>query len=145
MKTIYWVTFLVVLIACRANAQSTLTLQEKCAEGAKKWFFEHINQYGGKWGSFDDEIFGRGYNHFTSHYNKKLDKCFIRIEFHSFGTEGKAKKAFNSIDVWNVFEGTRIGGLSTPVELPLYDCKVADKTCNSPSEFEALIKPYMEE
>lgn len=127
-----------------AYAQSTLPLQEKCAQGAKKWFFEHINQYGGKWGSFDDEIFGRGYNHFTSHYNKKLDKCFIRIEFRSY-SGGKTKKGINATDVWNVFDGTYIGGLSTPVELPYYDCTVAGKTCNSPSEFEALIRPYMEE
>jgi hypothetical protein len=139
---------LTVLILCFLNvpvyAQSTLALQERCSEGAKKFFLEHINQYGGRWGSFNDETFGRGRNHFTSHYNKTLDQCFIRIEFHSF-PEGKAKKAINAIDIWNVFEGTRVGGLSTPVESPHSDCTVAAKTCSSASEFENLVRPYMEE
>lgn len=125
------------------SAQSTLALQEKCAEGAKKFFLDRISGYGGEWGFFNDKGFGRGYNDFISHYNKKLHKCFIRIEFHSF-SEGKTKRALNVIDVWNVFEGTHIASLSTSVEL-LIDCAVAGKTCNSPSEFEALIKPYMEE
>jgi hypothetical protein len=70
-------------IPISAKAQSNLALQEKCAEGAKKYFFAQINSYGGSWGSFKDfgGSEGLGMNHFTSHYNKKLDKCFIRIEF----------------------------------------------------------------
>lgn len=31
-----------------ADAQSTLALQEKCAEGAKKFFLDRISGYGGK-------------------------------------------------------------------------------------------------
>jgi hypothetical protein len=145
MKISLLVTLLfTILIVSQTNAQSTLVLQEKCAQGAKKFFFDHINLYGGKWGSFNDETFGRGRNHFISHYNKKLDQCFIRIEFHSF-PEGKTHKAIDIIDIWNVFEGTRIGGLSTPMESPYFDCTVAGKACNSPSEFENLVRPYMEE
>ncbi len=131
------------ILATSVNAQSTLFLQEKCAEGAKKFFLDRISGYGGEWGFFDSKGFGKGYNSFTSHYNKKLDKCFIRIECHIFSD--KTHEAINTIDIWNVFEGTHIGRLSTPVELPQSDCVVAGKTCNLPSEFEALIKPYMEE
>jgi hypothetical protein len=143
MKNLFLAAFFTVIMVSSVNAQSTLALQEKCAEGAKKFFLDRITGYGGEWGFFNSKGFGRGYNDFTSHYNKKLDKCFIRIDFHSF-PEAKTKRALNVIDVWNVFEGTHIASLSTSVEL-LIDCVVADKTCNSASEFEALIKPYMEE
>jgi len=130
------------LIPISAMGQSTLALQEKCAEGAKKFFLGLVDSYGGKWGFFDSEIWGRGYNDFTSHYNKKLDKCFILIEFHSFAD--KNKNAINIMDLWNVFENTRIGRLSTPIEIAP-DCTVSDENCKSPSEFENLIRPYMEE
>jgi hypothetical protein len=143
MKRLFLVLFFTVVTVSSVNAQSTLALQEKCAEGAKKFFLDRISGYGGEWGFFNDKIWGRGYNDFTSHFNKKLDKCFIRIEFHSFAD--KTKNAISIIDVWNVFEGIHIGRLSTPVEWPSADCVVVGKTCNSPSEFEALIKPYMEE
>jgi len=126
-----------------AYAQSTLALQEKCAEGAKKYFFGHINSYGGSWGIFRDfgGSKGLGRNHFTSHYNKKLDKCFIRIEF-SFIPEDKNEMSINTIDIYNVFEGSYFGGFSPK---PSLMCEVGNKTCKSQQEFEALIKPFMEE
>jgi len=143
MKKILLIVLFLCFLSVPVYAQITLALQEKCAEGAKKFFLERINSYGGSWGGFSDEK-GHGYNHFTSHYNKKLDKCFIRLEY-SYFPKDKNEKVFRSIEIWNAFEGTRIGGLLTPVELPYYDCTVAGKTCNSPSEFENLIRPYMEE
>ena len=137
--------FFTIIMVSSVNAQSTLALQEKCAEGAKKFFFEGLQSYGGSWGSFSDfgSEKGSGFNHFTSHYNKKLDKCFIRIEFH-FLAEGKTKKTINAIDVWDVFEGKHLAGCSLPILYPM-DCKVGNKECNSLSEFENLIRPYMEE
>jgi hypothetical protein len=142
MNTIVLVVLFLCFLTVPVYAQSTIALEEKCAEIANKFFFGLIESYGGKWGFFDNKSWGHGYNDFTSHYNKKLDKCFIRIEFHSFTDE--TEQAIDIIDVWNVFEGTRIAHLSTPVKLPI-DCAVAGETCNSPWEFEALIKPYMEE
>ncbi len=52
-----------------ADAQSTLSLQERCAEGARKYYREAIAPY------FEskDKV-GILY-----HYNKKLDRCFIRV------------------------------------------------------------------
>jgi hypothetical protein len=145
MKRLFSAVFFIVIIVSPVYAQSTLALQEKCAEGAKKFFFERLQSYGGSWGSFSDfgSEKGSGFNHFTSHYNKKLDKCFIRIEFH-FLAEGKTKKAINTIDVWDVFEGKLLAGCSLPILHPM-DCKVGNKECNSLSEFENLVRPYMEE
>lgn len=142
MKKILLTIFLVICFVGVANAQSTLALQEKCAEGAKKFFFERIKLYGGSWGSFSDEK-GHGYNHFTTHYNKKFDKCFIRIEY-SYFPKDKDQKSIKTIEIYNAFEGKHLADCSLPMLLTT-DCKVGDKKCNSLDEFETLIKPYMEE
>lgn len=142
MKSLFLAVFFTIIMVSSANAQSTLALQEKCAEGAKKFFLERINLYGGSWGSFSDEK-GHGYNHFTSHYNKKLDKCFIRLEY-SYFPKDKNEKVFKSIEIWNAFEGNRLAGCSLPILDPM-DCEVGNKKCNSLSEFNNLIRPYMEE
>lgn len=64
------------------------------------------------------------------HYNKEHDKCFVIVR-HLKGT----------ITLTNVFEN-RIIGLFGEDATP---CRVENKKCTSLKEFEALIKPYMEE
>ncbi len=122
-------------------AQSTLGLQEKCAEGAKKFFFEHLSSYGGTWGHFSDEK-EWGWNRFTSHYNKRLDECFIRIDYHFSRKDTTKEKDISGSDVWNAFEETFLAGYSAP---PFMRCEVREQTCNSQYEFENLLRPYMEE
>jgi hypothetical protein len=144
MKKILLIVLFLCLLSVPVYAQSTLAFQEKCAEGAKKFFFERINSYGGQWGSFSDEKrFGR--NHFTSHYNKRLDKCFIRIDYHEMPKD-KNESAIHVTEIWNVFEGTSLGGFDYGgLDSSFYPGNVGNKTCNSVRECEALIKPYMEE
>jgi len=122
-------------------AQSTLSLQEKCAEGAKQFFFDRINLYGGKWGNFVDEK-GRGYNHFASHYNERLDKCLVQIDYYYYPKD--MQKVLHSIEVLDAFEGTTYGSFFSGF-YPSEICDVGNKKCNSLVEFKALIKPYMEE
>jgi len=144
MKSLFLAVFFTIMIVSSANTQSTLALQEKCAEGAKKFFFERLQSYGGSWGSFSDEK-GSGHNNFTSHYNKRLDKCFIRIDYRHWPKD-KNESAINSTDIWNVFEGTLLGCVASGgLDSSVFPYKVGNKTCNSVGEFEALIKPYMEE
>jgi len=142
MKRLFLVLFFTVVTVSSVNAQSTLALQEKCAEGAKKFFLDHINLYGGSWGNFRDEK-GRGYNHFTSHYNRKLDKCLVRIDYYYFPKD-ESERAIRSIEIFDAFEGTIRGSLFEGVS-PFLICEVRNKKCNSDGEFKALIKPYMEE
>ncbi len=130
----------ILLIPISSNAQSTLALQEKCAEGGEKFFFERIKLYGGCRGNFSDEK-GHGYNQFTAHYNKKFDKCFIRIEY-SYFPKDKDEKSIKTIEIYDAFEGKRFARCSLSILSPI-ECKVGDTTCNSLSEFETLIKPYM--
>jgi hypothetical protein len=50
LKKLLLALFFTIVIVSPANAQSTLASQEKCAEGAKKFFFDRIQYYGGSWG-----------------------------------------------------------------------------------------------
>jgi hypothetical protein len=59
------------LIPIYVQAQSTLALQQKCAEGAKKFYKEEEKIRTGI------AIF---YN--EHHYNKKLDRCFLQVGYH---------------------------------------------------------------
>jgi rubredoxin len=140
MKKLILALFFTIMMVYSASAQSTLALQEKCAEGAKKFFFEFKGQYRSDSNLWPD---------YTSHYNKKLDRCFIHIFVSTF-KDGKEENL--SQYLFDVFEaGQQSNTLAygrfqkfpdrtkTPV------CKVGDKICHSEAEFEALIKPYMEE
>jgi len=141
MKKILLIALFLCFLSVPVHAQSTLALQENCAEGAKKFFFEFKERYRSDSGLFPD---------YTCHYNKKLDRCFIHIFVITINKDGKEENP--SQYLYDVFTtGTQSANLAygrfqkfpdrtrTPV------CKVGDKTCHSEAEFEALIKPYMEE
>jgi len=121
-----------------ANAQSTLALQEKCAEGAKKFFFE---KYGD--GNLVDAAGGFWPSRFTTHYNKKFDKCFILVKT-SYVPKGKPYQLFIMVSLVDVYEGKEYGSFNCS-GFPKPGGRVGDKFCDSEAECEALIKPYMEE
>jgi hypothetical protein len=123
--------------------QSTLSLQEKCSEGAKK-FVERL-----------DSVVT-----YDSHYNKKLDKCFIRVGFY-FGVEKEKLNWGNGKTtalrhpqtmqaLYNVFDGKMIGrsflnGMKMEIcYVENTKCKPHDDPDLMIDEFENLIRPYME-
>lgn len=120
-----------------ANAQSTLALQEKCAEGAKKFFLE---KYGD--GNLVDAAGGFWSSRFTTHYNKKFDKCFILVKT-SYVPKGKPYQ-FIMVSLVDAYEGKEYGSFNCS-GFPKPGGRVGDKFCDSEAECEALIKPYMEE
>jgi len=75
MKTFIFALFFTIILVSPVNAQSTLALQEKCAEGAKKFIADPENM----------AVYS-GYSGYISHYSKKFDKCFIRISYY-YGVE----------------------------------------------------------
>jgi hypothetical protein len=125
------------IMVSSANAQSTLALQEKCAEGSKKFIA--------------DPEYYIGYTGYVSHYSKKLDKCFIRIGYY-YGVE--EEKVRNStiplrlpdweIKLYDVFGLSLVGNYHRAKGATIF-CWVGDRKCKSVEEFEVLIKPYMEE
>lgn len=124
MKTILVLLVAVsLLIPISVNAQSTLPLQQKCSEGAHRFLERH---------SFKGII-----NH-VSHYNKKLDRCFIRIDYFLDSEDV-------GISLDDVFEWKSIGSFYRKQDGEIIRCYVGNKSCETRDEFEALIKPYMEE
>jgi len=83
------------LIPISVKAQSTLALQEKCANAAKEMFYKGYESTITK-----DETLGSCINSYENHYNKKLDKCFILD--HSNCIKKDESSFFTSL--WDVFE-----------------------------------------
>jgi len=130
--------FFTIVIVSPVNAQSTLALQEKCAAGAKRFFFENGYKF--------DETFGyfKSVSNYTSHYNKKLDKCFLRID--SMNTQKNRKGEFFQYHyLYDVFEEKEYGAFCFDNTGNVLKGYVGNKKCGSLGEFENLIKPYIDE
>ena len=104
-------------------------LQEMCSKRAKEVF---------------EEVKGSGWNNYSNHYNKKLNKCFI-VE-RGYDALGGLVNVLN--DVMRFHSPTiRYGAFLAHSEIPgkvLY-CYVENKKCKDWLEWDSLVKPYMEE
>ncbi len=120
-----------------ADAQSTLTLQEKCAEGATK-LLQRLDTP----------------TTYDSHYSKKLDGCFLRTGSY-FGSESEDTKLPNGKVItlkhphtmqvlYNVFDGKMIGNFEL-IGFEVQSCWVKNTKCKTIDEFENLLKPYLEQ
>ena len=136
-KTILYLAIFMHLAAIPVHAQSTLALQEKCAEGGEKFVLRlhSVESY-------------------TSHYSKKLDGCFLCAGFFYGVIIEDMKLPSGSIItlrhpdtgrvLYNVFDGNIIG-IYRLVGGETRECSVGNKKCKSIDEFEKSIKPYMAE
>jgi hypothetical protein len=142
MKKIAFLVILVLIVTLifvvtPIYAQSTLALQEKCAAGAKT-FVERLDSVAS----------------YSSHYNKKLDKCFVHVMFYFGQINEDVKSAHGKthtlkhpdwmVALYNVFDGKMIGN-SAYIGTEKQDCWVENTKCKTNEEFENLINPYMEE
>lgn len=96
-----------------------------------------------------DGIGSSQYN-YRNHYNKKLNKCFIRSEtVNVSGTDKSINFSILSLDDVNEHKqyGEYIGDYMDLGKKPLNPpmCYVSGYKCKSYEEWDALIKPYMEE
>jgi len=107
-----------------ANAQSTLALQERCTEGAKKYLESHP----------PIGIIGH-----VSHHNKTFNKCFMRVDCYYSET------GWQLVQLVDAFESKLIGSRLQMKDGTLMGCYVETERCASRNEFEALIKLYMGE
>lgn len=116
---------------------ATLDLQEKCAKQASEEFKSYWEDREGA--------------DFTDHYNAKLNKCFMRIQWFDTIAGVTIERA-----LFDAFEGKEYGSYSwkpvknkRPWEVPPFACTVTlpsgeERICHSSDEFEALLKQYME-
>jgi len=120
-----------------SHAQSTLELQEKCAEGAKAFVLRL------------DSVAA-----YDVHYSKKLDGCFLRAGFYLGSTsedmklpDGKVmalKHPHTMQALYNVFDGKMIGNFGL-IGMEVQNCWIANTKCKTIDEFENLLKPYLEQ
>jgi len=125
-------------------------LQEKCAEGAKKFFEESLR----------NEVGQQSFN--GHHYNKKLDRCFVVIGFNYGKIRCKEwEEALQAsepimwpcweVRLYDVFGDSTLTVFPSPFAryyrkcAEVVECYVGKKQCQSLDEYESLIKPYMEE
>jgi hypothetical protein len=130
MKISFLLVFFAIIIVSSANAQSTLALQEKCAEGALKYYREAIVPY----------LESKDKVGILYHYNKNLDRCFIRV---SHIGENYVE------EIYDVYENRLIATFVKSQGIWNIEDKgfFFDKTeyRSGLKKFNTLTKPYMEE
>jgi len=140
------ILFFTGIFISQVNAQSTLALQEKCAEGAKKFYAESLR----------NEVGLQNYN--GHHYNKKLDRCFVEIGY-KYETEYQTVPHSRvplilpnwEVRLYDVFGESTLTVFPSPfaryyrAKGETIECYVGKEKCKSIEEYDALIKPYMEE
>jgi hypothetical protein len=117
-------------------------LQERCGKQAKEFF---QRKYG-------DGVFktkdGQQEIDYSNHYSKKFNKCFVQITTNNVRYKNKMPEVVTSFEILilNISENKEYGRF---VNIYSKDkpalCRVANESCHDILEWEALIKPYMEE
>lgn len=107
-------------------------LQERCAKSAAEAFR--------KWYESETPL-----RHYTNHYNKKLNKCFILVIETTLPKDKKDSPSISKLLI-DVNEQKEYGSFFMFTRnKEIMDCKVLGKPYSSESEWDALVKPYMEE
>jgi hypothetical protein len=130
-------------LAAKLDAVSkttTLELQEKCANQARAVFREM---------GWDKKPFAL----YTNHYNRKLNKCFIRIESREFtrnvpsiavsisdAFEGKGYAEY----FWNNTQGKKYWDVK-PFICNVTQLSGEERPCTSQEEFDDFVRLYMEQ
>jgi len=129
---------------CAANADPGVRadeMSERCGKLVEKLFKERWTT-----GKTDD---GKMRGRFESHYNAKLNKCFL-LEIVTLVTGDRATNKAALIEIqalWDANEKRQYGWFKeydSPGAIQS-NCYVQNTACRSKEEWVNLIKPYMEE
>lgn len=117
-------------------------LQERCGKQASAEFKREFGT------GIDSTKKGKTITTFRNHYNAKLNACLYLITSNGFVADAKGKSSppFRSQSLFDFNENHELGTFwkREDNDKPL-KCQVSGKACRSKAEFEALIKPFMEE
>jgi len=130
--------------AKQASPKEVYELSEKCSKSAAEKFKQNVLMgvtppWG--WSKYDD---GTDMSTtYSNHYSAKLNKCLLLVTITHFEKSGVW---FTRI-VRDVHENKEIAILiySNSPSWEVLTCKVLDQACSSESEWDSLLKPYMEE
>jgi hypothetical protein len=122
-------------------------LQARCAKDARAWFN----------GNWSDTSRNKDTNllHFTNHYNAKLNKCFIMVEWHYksiYGDPG-AGSWTNDMNLYDVYQNAQYAQFGENhntyykpqihVQDDVIACEVQGEKCKTIDKFNNLMRPYM--
>lgn len=111
-------------------------LQESCGKISRELFTE---RYGNGLLQIDNQNIIVSYK---NHYNKKQNKCFILVKSE---TVVKREIIKTLITLGDLNENKEYGRFQFTKENKLMGCALLEKECKSESEWDLLVKPYMEE
>ena len=120
-----------------------LDTQSKCSTAAKIFFHQN-------WREDKDTIL----LDYSNHYNSKVGKCFIIVEWHYNDTVSKRGEWYGNIQLHDVFENNKYAELSehTDVDYQTFKstkrvlrCNVDGEECKSSEEFAAKTRGYITE
>jgi hypothetical protein len=123
------------------TAKDLYELSERCGKTCAQRFKEEYGKEGTY--PYNGQLITRGY---TSHYNAKLNKCFILIEDSVISKEASKSKL-----LWDINENKEYGQyFAFREDKKLFHmkttlCVVLEMSCKSEQEWDLLVKPYMEE
>ena len=113
-------------------------LRELCRKSAEEYFT-------GRFGSgFRDDEFGQRIDTYTNQYNEKLNKCFILINT-VVTPRYKIFRQSSAKTLLDIYKDTYYGSCGIARDGSIQPCEMLKKECHSESEWDALVKPYMEE
>jgi hypothetical protein len=111
---------------------------EKCAKSAAQW----INKPGDTKEGVSGDAMGTTVMNYTNHYNSKLNQCLALVTTRYVPKDKGATVRTKAL--YNIHENKEIAGI-TKINDGVVECKFNDEWCRSEDEWEALVKPYMEE
>jgi len=98
-------------------------LQEKCEKQCEAWSKSYQQKYP------SDKLT------FENHYNQRLNKCFMLVTYST-----SRMKSLKSISENKIY-----GSLLVKQNSKTLICNVLENKCKTEKEWDALVKPYMEE
>jgi hypothetical protein len=116
-------------------------LQEICKKRAVEKFKEE-HQNGSRWSDPDTNFISEQSNH----YNRKLNTCFVVTIDRRIPIKENDTGIWKNKQLWDINEMKRYGLFSkySNISIPI-TCEVSGTPCNYETEWDSLVKPYMEE
>jgi hypothetical protein len=128
----------VAVSATVAQAQTEkYDLQERCGKFAAEVFAK-------EWGTgFSNSDNGQTITDYRNHYNFRLNKCFY-LELSTIEPRSKDERPFSSSRLFDLYARTEIATYQQLGD-EVVSCDVQGKECHTLLEYQALIKPFMED
>jgi hypothetical protein len=117
-------------------ARVVYELQERCGLQAARWFKAQYSLTGTLNAPDGRQIMGS----FRNHYSARLNKCFVLI--HAIPVKPKQLLEWETLTDLNDNHGL---GTFVQVNGEVLGCKVQDTFCAGDAEWQALIKPFLEQ